>query len=257
MEENRETGTVEIDLLEMIAVLLGRFWLILGVGILAALAAFLISRYLITPTYESTTKIYILNKSENTAVTYSDVQLGSQLTKDYRELIGSRYVLEEVIRNLGLALEYKELQKKLSVSAQEDTRVISITVKDHDPSVAMTIADSIREAAGRHIEAVMDIDAVKMVEAATFPTEKASPICARWTLLGGILGCLAVSGVILAGFLLDDTIKSSEDIEKYLELSTLALIPMRENPGKGGSRRKKKKKTSDKNARKVQMHGKG
>ena len=103
----------------------------------------------------------------------------------------------------------------------------------------------------------MDIDAVNMVEAANFPTEKASPSCARWTLLGGILGCLAVSGVILAGFLLDDTIKSSEDIEKYLELSTLALIPMRENPGKGGSRRKKKKKTSDKNARKVQMHGKG
>lgn len=256
MEENRETGTVEIDLLEMIAVLLGRFWLILGVGILAALAAFLISRYLITPTYESTTKIYILNKNENTAVTYSDVQLGSQLTKDYRELIGSRYVLEEVIRNLELTLDYKELQKKVSVSTQEDTRVISITVKDHDPTVAMTIADSIREAAGRHIEEVMDIDAVNMVEAANFPTEKASPSCVRWTLFGGILGCLAVSGVVLAGFLLDDTIKSSEDIEKYLELSTLALIPLRENPGKGKSRRKKKKNTSDKKGRKVQIHGK-
>lgn len=255
MEENRETGTVEIDLLEMISVLLGRFWLILGVGTLAALTAFLISRYLITPTYESTTKIYILNKNENTAVTYSDVQLGSQLTKDYRELIGSRYVLEEVIQNLGLALEYKDLQKKVSVNAQEDTRVISITVKDHDPAVAMTIADSVREAAGRHIEDVMDIDAVNMVEAANFPTEKASPSCARWTLFGGLLGCLAVCGVVLAGFLLDDTIKSSEDIEKYLELSTLALIPMRENPGKGGSRGRKKKKTSDKKGRKVQMHG--
>ena len=255
MEENRDTGTVEIDLLEIIAVLLGRLWLILGVGVLSALAAFLISRYLITPTYESTTKIYILNKSENTAVTYSDVQLGSQLTKDYRELIGSRYVLEEVIRNLGLALEYKELQKKVSVNTQEDTRVISITVKDHDPTVAMTIADSIREAAGRHIEDVMDIDAVNMVEAANFPTEKASPSCTRWTLFGGILGCLAVGVVVLAGFLLDDTIKSSEDIEKYLELSTLALIPMRENPGKGGNRRGKKKTASGKKERKVQMHG--
>ena len=82
MEENRETGTVEIDLLEMIAVLLGRFWLILGVGILAALAAFLISRYLITPTYESTTKIYILNKNENTAVTYSCLLYTSDAADD-------------------------------------------------------------------------------------------------------------------------------------------------------------------------------
>ena len=254
MAENQDTDIVEIDLLEIIAVPLGRLWFILGVGILTAFASFLISKYLITPTYESTTKIYILNKNENTSVTYSDVQLGSQLTKDYRELIGSRYVLEEVIQNLGLTLEYKELQKKVSVSAQEDTRVISITVKDHDPTTAMTIADSIREAAGRHIEDVMDIDAVNMVESANFPTEKASPSCVRWTLFGGILGCLAVSGVILAGFLLDDTIKSSEDIEKYLELSTLALIPMRENPDKGG---RKKKKTSNRKRRKVQMYGRG
>lgn len=254
MEEKRETDVVEIDLLELMAVLLGRFRLILGIGMLTALAAFLISRYLITPTYESTTKIYILNKNENTAVTYSDVQLGSQLTKDYKELIGSRYVLEEVIRTLGLALEYKELQKKVSVNAQEDTRVISITVKDHDPTVAMTIADSIREAAGRHIKDVMDIDAVNMVEAANFPTGKASPSCARWTLFGGIFGCLAVCGVILAGFLLDDTIKSSEDIEKYLELSTLALIPIRENPGRSGSLGRKKKKTPDQKGRKVRIH---
>ncbi len=254
MDENRETDVVEIDLLEVIAVLLGRFWLILGVGILTAFSAFLISRYLITPIYESTTKIYILNKNENTAVTYSDVQLGSQLTKDYRELIGSRYVLEEVIRNLELDMDYKKLQKKVSVSTQEDTRVVSITVKDYDPTVAMTIADSVREAAGRHIKDVMDIDAVNMVEAANFPTEKASPSYMRWTLLGGILGCLVVGCVVLAGVLLDDTIKSSEDIEKYLELSTLALIPMRENLDKGG---RKKKKTTDKKVRKVQKHGRG
>ena len=237
MEENRATDGVEIDLLEIMAVLFGRFRLILGVGILVALAAFLVSNYLITPTYESTTKIYILNKNENTAVTYSDVQLGSQLTKDYRELIGSRYVLEEVIRSLGLALEYKEMQKKVSVSTQEDTRVISITVKDHDPATE-----------------VMDIDAVNMVEAANFPMEKASPSCLRWTLFGGILGCLAVSVAVLARYLFDDTIKSSEDIEKYLELSTLALIPMRKNQGKGGRRGKKSKKRQTKK-RKAQKHG--
>jgi len=100
MEERRDADAIEIDLLELLGVLLGQIWLILGVGLMAALIGFAISRFVITPTYESTTKIYILNKNENTTVTYTDVQLGSQLTKDYAELISSRYVLEEVIQTL-------------------------------------------------------------------------------------------------------------------------------------------------------------
>lgn len=241
MEERRDTDTIEIDLLELVGVLLRRIWLIIGIGLFVAMAAFAVSRYLIAPTYESTTKIYILNKNENTTVTYTDVQLGSQLTKDYRELIGSRYVLEEVIQNLGLDLEYKGLQKKVSVSTPEDTRVIYITVKDNDPVTAMNIANSVREAASRHIENVMDIDAVNVVETANMPTEKASPSCMRWAVIGGVLGCLAVCAVVLVRFLLDDKIKSSEDVEKYMGLSTLGLIPVRED-GTDKSRRGKRKK---------------
>lgn len=248
MDERRDADTVEIDLLELMGVLWGQAWFILGIGLFVALAAFMVSRYLLVPTYESTTKIYILNKNENTTVTYSDVQLGSQLTKDYRELIGSRYVLEEVIQNLGLGLEYKELQRKVSVSTPEDTRVIYITVKDNDPVAAMNIANSVREMASRHIENVMDIDAVNVVETANMPTEKASPSCMRWTLIGGVLGCLAVCAVILVRYLLDDTVKSSEDIEKYLGLSTLALIPVQEDES-GDAKRHRKKKASVKQQR--------
>ena len=64
------------------------------------------------PNYESTTKIYILNKQENNAVTYSDIQLGTQLTKDYAELIQSRFVLEEVVQGMGLDLSYDEMKKR-------------------------------------------------------------------------------------------------------------------------------------------------
>lgn len=241
MEERRDADTIEIDLLELLGVLLGQIGLILGIGMFVALTAFAVSRYLITPIYESTTKIYILNKNENTTVTYSDVQLGSQLTKDYRELIGSRYVLEEVIQNLGLDLEYKELQRKVSVGTPEDTRVIYITVEDNDPIMAMHMANSVRETASRHIENVMDIDAVNVVETANMPTEKASPSCMRWTLIGGVLGCFAVCAVILVKYLMDDTIKSSEDIEKYLGLSTLALIPVQEDESDKAKRHRKKK----------------
>lgn len=227
MENHRDNDIVEIDLLEIISILLNRFWVIFGAALLAAAAGFMISKFVLTPTFESTTKIYILNKSENTTVTYSDVQMGTQLTKDYAELINSRYVLEEVIEELSLAdIEYEDLLDQVSVHTPTDTRIVSITVTDTEPQQAMEIADCIREVAGEHIQNVMDIDAVNVVEEANLPTEKAGPSVAKWTLIGGIIGVFLVCVIVLVHYLLDDTIKTSEDVERYLGLSTLALIPV-------------------------------
>lgn len=241
MENHRENDSIEVDLLEIIGILFGRFWIILGTGLLAAVIGFAISKFVLTPTYESTTKIYILNKSENTAVTYSDVQMGTQLTKDYAELINSRYVLETVIGQLALPdTEYKDLLKKVSVNTPTDTRIVTITVTDTDPLQAQKIANCIREVAGAHIQNVMDIDAVNVVEEANLPTIKAGPSVIKWTAIGGILGVFLVSAVILIHYLLDDSIKSSEDVEKYLGLSTLALIPI--TPGEGDGKQRSKRK---------------
>ena len=197
--------------------------------------------FILTPTYESTTKIYILNKSESTTVTYSDVQMGTQLTKDYAELINSRYVLEEVIKILSLSeMEYRDLLDKVSVHTPTDTRIVSITVTDTNPQQAMDIANCIREVAGEHIQNVMDIDAVNVVEEANMPTTKAGPSVPKWTLVGGVLGAFLVCVIILIHYLLDDTIKTSEDVEKYLGLSTLALIPMAADESNVKQRTKRK-----------------
>ncbi len=241
MENHREYDAIEVDLLEIISVLFGRFWIILGSGLLAAVIGFVISMFILTPTYESTTKIYILNKSESTTVTYSDVQMGTQLTKDYAELINSRYVLEEVIKILSLSeMEYRDLLDKVSVHTPTDTRIVSITVTDTNPQQAMDIANCIREVAGEHIQNVMDIDAVNVVEEANMPTTKAGPSIPKWTLVGGALGAFLVCVIILVHYLLDDTIKTSEDVEKYLGLSTLALIPMAADESNVKQRTKRK-----------------
>ena len=163
MENQNERDEIEIDLVELFYVLWGHVWLILSIGLFCALSCFALSKFVIAPTYKSTTKIYILNKSDSSSVTYSDVQLGTQLTKDYAELINSRYVLEAVIQELGLNMEYKDLLKKIDVTTPSDTRIVSITVEDHDPVQAMNIANSVRENASTHIQNVMDIDAVNVV----------------------------------------------------------------------------------------------
>ena len=242
MENQRENDVIEIDLLEIFHILMGKFWLIFCTGMFCALIGFAFSYFVITPTYESTTKIYILNKNENASVTYSDVQLGTQLTKDYAELINSRYVLEEVIQELVIDAEYEDLLEAVEVTTPSDTRIVAITVTDTDPVQAMNIANCIREVASKHIQNVMDIEAVNVVETANMPTDKSGPSVIMWTIIGGAVGIFFLCAIILVQYLMDDTIKSSEDVERYLGLSTLALIPITSDKASGQKKKKRKKR---------------
>ena len=244
MEENtiRQTDEIEIDLWEICLVLIHNLALIISVGIMVALGAFLFTQLLVTPTYESTTKIYILNKQENASVTYSDIQLGTQLTKDYAELIQSRFVLEEVVQGMGLDLTYEQMKEKVSVTTPTDTRILAITVKDSDPVMAMKMANAIREAAAVHIMNVMDIQAVNVAETANMPMKKSSPSVLKNTFIGGLLGVFLIA-VVLVRYLMDDTVKTPEDVEKYLQLSTLAVIPLNEGESEGKNKKKKVKRS--------------
>ena len=245
---------IEIDLREVFILLLSRAWMIIAVGIVTALIGFIISAFVIAPTYESTSKIYILNKQQENTVTYSDVQLGTQLTKDYAQLITSRLVLEKVIEELKLdelyeGMDYEAMLDKVEVTTPTDTRILSITVTDTDPIMAMNMANSIREAAAVHIKNVMDIEAVNVVEPANLPMEKAGPSITKWTLIGGCIGAFMVMAVVLVLFFLDDTIKTSDDVEKYLGLSTLALIPL--DPTQAAASKNGKKKSAKKKKKKA------
>ncbi|MCR4904081.1 MAG: protein-tyrosine kinase [Butyrivibrio sp.] len=222
----KDNDVIEINLGELIGVLLGRAFLIISAGVFFGLLFMFFSKFILSPVYESTTKIYILNKDESSSITYSDVQISTQLTQDYAELIKSRYVLEEVIQRLRLDMDYKDLNEKLSIDTPSDTRIVAITVKDEDPMMAMKIANSIREVASEHITNVMDIDAINVVETANMPTEKASPSVFKWTLIGGVIGVVIICLIVLLDYLMDDSIKTSDDVENYLGLSTLALIPL-------------------------------
>ena len=220
---------IEIDLKEIFGVLMNKLWLIMLCGILTGIIGFCCSYFLITPQYQSTTKVYILNKQNGDNVTYSDLQMGTTLTKDYKELIKSRNVLETVIENCEMDEKYGSLADRVLVETISDTRIIAITVEDPNPEMARYLADEIREVAAGHIKQVMDIEAVNVAEEANLPESPSSPSVMKWTALGLLLGMCLCAGVILLKFLLDDTVKTSEDVEKYLGLSTLAMIPVMED----------------------------
>lgn len=222
---------VEIDVVELLLYFLKKWYLFFIVSLVSLAAGLGICFFLITPKYESTTKIIILNRQDNGSITYSDMQLASQLTKDYEELIVSRDVLEGVIRECGLEDDYEKLMKRVEVENITDTRIISITVEDPSPAQAQMVADCIRETAAEHIRAVTDVEAVNIAEKANFPIEKSSPSTLLWAVLSAGAGFLVVLVILIILFLSDDTIKTAEDIEKYLGLSTLAIIPKADSAG--------------------------
>lgn len=232
MEKQMNKENDEIDLWEIFLVLVGKIPMMIAVGFFTALIAFMYTKFIMTPTYESTTKIYILSRQNNDNVTYSDLQMGTQLTKDYAELIQSRFVLEEVIEQLNLDMGYGTLKGKVSVTTPTDTRIIAIKVTDTNPVRAMRIANAIREASSAHIQNVMDIEAINVVETADVPTGKASPSVGKNTMLGGMLGVFVIAAIAVIAYLMNDTIKTAEDVERYLGLSTLAIIPLNEEEKK-------------------------
>jgi len=226
------SDVIEIDLMEIMGLLWHRLWLIVICALCAGTAGFLLSRFVITDQYQSTTKIYVLNKQNESTLTYSDVQLGTQLTKDFPELIRSRYVAEQVIAAWDLPYSYEEFVGKIDVSSQSDTRIIAITVTDEDPHMAQHLANEIRKVASERIKSVMDIQAVNVVDEANLPEHPSSPSVGKWTIVGALIGTILCIAVILIHFMLDDTIKTADDIEKYLSLSTLGMIPEREETEK-------------------------
>lgn len=239
---DKTNDVIEIDVLELLMYYLRRWYIFLLAAVGTLVAGMAICIFLITPKYESTTKIIILNQQNGGSLTYSDLQLASQLTKDYEELIGSRDVLEQVITECGLEDTYQSLLNRITIQTVTDTRIIKITVEDPSPAAAQTIANSIRETAAEHIRSVTDVEAVNVVETANFPLEQSSPSVKMWAVLSAAVGFLIVLIVFTVRYVVDDTIKTSEDVEKYLGLSTLALIPMINNGDTKSSKKKKRKK---------------
>ncbi len=230
---------IEIDLQDLAGLLLSKAWLLILSMIITGIVGFVLSAFLIAPKYESTTSVYILKKDSDSAVTYSDTQLATQLTKDYENLITDRYVLETVIQKFGLEDDYEDFLEKVSVANKTDTRIIEITVKDENPVLAQNLANAIREVAAVHIKEVTDVEAVNVANVANLAQEPSEPSILKWTVIAAALGLFLSAAIVIIVYLMDDTIKTADDVAKYLEFSTLALIPdasMEE--GKKGKRTK-------------------
>lgn len=243
----RETGysfekdDITIDLTQLFRGLMKRAHLIILSGIVAALLTAVWMEWFVTPMYTSSTSMYMLTKSDGEpGLTTGDLQTGSQLTQDYMELVKSRSVLEEVIAKLGLEMLPEELEKMVKTENKLNTRILTISVENESPEAAKKIADELREVSAVQIKNIMDIDAVNTIEEANTPRKPSSPSVLRNLAFGSFVGILAAIAVCAGLFVADDTVKTRENIESYLNLNVLTMVPVREESKNHKKSRRKK-----------------
>ena len=224
---NQENQAVEIDVFAMLKTLWKRKFSIVLVALVFAIAAFGYSAFLAKKEYQSTSRIYVVSRQnqDNNALTNSDLQAGSYLVKDYREIILSQNVLSQAIEELKLDMTPAELSKKISVSVPTDTRILSITAKDGDPKEAARIANGLRNVAAEKIISVTKVSDVTTLDEAEVPQSPSSPNIRRNVLLGFIAGASLMVVLMVVVEVLDDRVKRPEDIEELMGLTLLGVVP--------------------------------
>ena len=235
--ENQE---YEIDLLEVFSAIWGRIVHVIAFSLICALIAGAISFFVMVPQYSSTAKLYIISKS--TSITsLADIQVGSYLTSDYAELVKSRTVLEPVIAEMGLDEKYESLTNRVSVTNPDNTRLLYINVTDENPSMAKEMANTIAKEAQKQISEITKSDEPTVAEWAVENKKPISPNKTQNILLGFFIGFILISGYYAFRTIADNTIKTPEDVKKYLGLDTLGMIPVFEGSEDIENKQNKKK----------------
>ena len=223
----KEQNMMEIDVFHLLKILWKRKLLIALVAFVTGIVAFAYSSFIVKPEFTSTTRIYVVNRNQGDkpGLTNQDLQAGSYLVKDYREIILSQDVLEKVATDLKLELPPKGLASKIKVTVPVDTRIVSISVTDRAPEEASRIANSLREVAAQKIISVTRVSDVTTLEEARPATSPSSPNIRRNTMMATIAGVGFVTVIVLLVELLDDRVKRPEDIEEVMHISLLGVIP--------------------------------
>ena len=220
----------EISLREIFLIFRRRMWLIFILVILSIIVSGIVSYYVIVPEYETFITLMVGKpkdyQSLDNQLEYNDLLLNQRLVSTYGEIVKSRVVTDKVIENLGLDMSFADFGKKVSVSLVKDTEIIKLIVTDENPILAAKIANETAEVFMESVKDIMMVENIQIIDEAQVPKKPISPRPKLNMAIAGILGLMV--GIFLSFLLeyLDNTIKTPEDVEKYLGLSVIGTIPM-------------------------------
>ena len=216
-----------IDLREYFAIIKKRFWIIALLAIISALISGAISFFMLNPVYEAKSTLIVNadKQAETQIVTGDQITVTQKLAVTYGEIIKSRIVLDDVIKNLKLENTYESLSGQITVSPVNDTQIISISVQDTNRERARDIANEIPKVFEKEVKRITKANDVQVIDKAALPKNPIKPNKVMNVLIAFVLGTMIGLFVVFLIEYLDNKMKTPQDIEKHLGLSVIGVIP--------------------------------
>lgn len=215
----------EIDLIDLFGYYMSRLWLLIAAVVIGAVIAGAYTHYMIPDRFTAVSRMYMISASSSSVVDLSDLNIGASLSNDYVELMKSRPIIEDVINELGLEYTYEQVLDMIRLDVVTNTRIIKISATSTDPVEAMDIANQMARIAKIRLPKIMDAPSPSIAEQAVLPTQKSSPSLSRNVMMGSLVLLFLVLAFLTIQYLMDDTVQTSEDVEKEFGVLPMTVIP--------------------------------
>ena len=222
---DRTEEETEIDLIDLAWALLDKIHYIVLCFLIGAVIMNAYSYFLVRPTYKSTAKMYVVSASKKSVVDLDALNIGTSLTADYEQLMLSYPVLEQVINKLNLDMDSDTLAKMITLENPTDTRILNINVVSTDPKSARDIANTLMDVSVDYLPKTMSTNAPNVAQKAKLADHKDGPSYTKYTMIGALAGAFLYCMYLVVKYLMDDTIHTADDMEKYFDIVPLAVIP--------------------------------
>jgi len=218
---------LELELRNIVEIILKRIWIIVAITLAAAIVGLTISVFFIDDVYSASTTLIVREKRKSgEEYQLSDLNLARNLVDTYSVIIKSNRVLEKVLDEVGSDITTNELRSKISVQSEGNTEIIRITVEDLSPETAKNIANSTARVFMNEIVRLLEMDNVQVIDEARASFTPVKPKVGMNTAISFILGLMVSLGLAFVLEYFDNTIKEPEDVEKYLDLPVIGVIPI-------------------------------
>lgn len=216
---------MEIDLRDLLAMLLRRWWLIVLCALLAGGTAYGYTRYFMTPVYVASNMLFLGKEDTRIPMDLITVEVNNQLIVDYRELLRTKMVSREVIAQLDLDVPESIIRRGVGVNVISNSRMFSISFTSPDPQFATEVVNKLAEVLVVKAKEIIQVNNVVVIDRAEVPTSPVGPDARRNTMLAALVGLMAAVGIIFLLEFLDRTFKKPEDMERRLGVAVLGEVP--------------------------------
>ena len=238
VNQKKTNDAMMIDLVPILkAVRKNCLWIIIVACITGGLA-YVGSKMLITPIYQTTFRVYVnnaLDTSNKTSISSSDLSASRSLASTYSEIIKGRTVLTLAAKDAGIDVAYNKLNRMVTVNTGSATEIITVYVMTADPLMSKRYAESIIKVAQEQVSSIVDGSSMRVIDEPFLPTAIYSPNYKNNAILGAFVGAFLVFLVVVLRELLNNCVRDEQSLEERFGYAILGSIPNQEAAHKFGS----------------------